>query len=215
MSDADLAMYKRRLRQEMLARLASFSDVRATAGRALAAGLTRSESWRRADRLALFMSRRDEIDTTPLLERAFEARRPVLLPRMADESVLEFVVVPDLGGLQPGRFGILEPSREAPTSELMAGDLVLVPGLAFDAQGGRLGRGVGYYDRVFARYPNAHEGPIRIGVGFCFQLIERVPMADHDVRMDGFASESGTILFGPSGLGDARSMKRDGRSDGE
>jgi 5-formyltetrahydrofolate cyclo-ligase len=215
MSNADLVSHKRRIRRAMRARLEKVFDARSSAGRALAECMTSSTPWREAARLALFMARPDEIDTAPMLERAFEDRRPVLLPRMTGEATLEFVVAPDLGRLQPGRFGILEPPRDAPATELVGGDLVLVPGMAFDGQGGRLGRGVGYYDRVFARCASACERPVRIGIGFSFQLVERVPMADHDARMDGFASESGLILFDARGRGAARVGKRDGRGDGE
>lgn len=215
MFDSDLISRKRRIRREMRARLKSAFDARQSAGRALAVGLTRAVPWHRAARLALFVSRPDEIDTEPLLERAFDGHRPVLLPRMTGASSLEFVEVPDLEGLRPGGFGILEPPRDAPATELVGGDLVLVPGMAFDREGGRLGRGVGYYDRLFARCASACERPVRIGVGFSFQLVERVPMADHDVRMDGFASESGIMLFDELGVGETRVAARDRRSDGE
>lgn len=200
MSVSDLAMQKRRLRGAMLARLAGVGDVRVSAGRALCLELTKSALWRDAARVALFVSRADEIDTEPLLERALEEARPLLLPRVARKSVLEFAVVRRLARLRVGRFGIMEPPAEAPASDLAAGDLVLVPGLAFDRQGGRLGRGVGYYDRALARFSSSGHRPRLVGVGFSFQLIEQVPMDGHDVRMDGVATESAITAIRRDGL---------------
>jgi len=87
---------------------------------------------------------------------------------------------------EEGTFGIRTPvpgrSRMVPREEI---DLVLVPGLAFDAQGGRLGRGAGYYDRYLADSP-------AFFMGFCLdmQLMERVPTDAHDVRMDAVLTNS-------------------------
>jgi 5-formyltetrahydrofolate cyclo-ligase len=88
------------------------------------------------------------------------------------------------GELQPGRFGIPEPTkpRFATATEL---DLLLVPGSAFDPSGRRLGRGGGFYDRLLPLY----QAP-RVGLCFAFQCVESVPEESHDIRMDWIITES-------------------------
>lgn len=101
----------------------------------------------------------------------------VALPRISKE-ILAFHWIANLAELKAGKFGILEPDAGA----LCAGnefDLILVPGLAFDLGGGRLGRGRGFYDRFLA---NAHG--IRVGICFDDQIVARAPMEAHDLRMD-------------------------------
>jgi 5-formyltetrahydrofolate cyclo-ligase len=101
----------------------------------------------------------------------------IALPRVEGDD-LKFHWVAGRAELQPGRFGILEPAAEAPA----AGDdfdLILVPGMAFDLRGGRLGRGRGFYDR-FLRTALG----LRVGVCFEDQIVDDVPSEAHDLRMD-------------------------------
>lgn len=92
-----------------------------------------------------------------------------------------------------GRFGIAEPE---PTSEIVRLESLkgaLIPGLAFDREGGRLGRGKGFYDRTLAGFRG-----LKIGVGFSLQLVEGIPMDDWDVRMDAVITEQSVIWCGGS-----------------
>jgi 5-formyltetrahydrofolate cyclo-ligase len=95
--------------------------------------------------------------------------------------------ISSLSQLRPGAFGILEPRLDAavfPASEI---DLILVPGLAFDPQGHRLGRGKGYYDRFLPETRGKT-------MGICSYLVPRVPVEAHDCKMDAVVTE-GTIIF--------------------
>lgn len=103
--------------------------------------------------------------------------KQIALPRIEGDELI-FRWVSSREGLVAGQFGIMEPTPDA----VSAGcdfDLILVPGLAFDRQGGRLGRGRGYYDRFLSRASG-----IIAGVCFEDQLIGTVPLDPHDVRMD-------------------------------
>ena len=103
--------------------------------------------------------------------------KQIALPRVLG-NVMTFHPVRSRDALVHGKFGILEP----PADSNCAGsqfDLILVPGLAFDLGGGRLGRGKGYYDRFLA---GAHG--IRAGICFDDQIVDHVPMELHDLRMD-------------------------------
>jgi 5-formyltetrahydrofolate cyclo-ligase len=83
------------------------------------------------------------------------------------------------GPLRPGRYGILEPDPDAPEVPAEEVDVFLVPGLAFDEAGGRLGFGGGYYDELGATVRG-----LLVGIGFDFQLVERCPTGDGDVAID-------------------------------
>ncbi|WP_230467244.1 5-formyltetrahydrofolate cyclo-ligase [Lujinxingia vulgaris] len=113
-----------------------------------------------------------------LYEKLSQGAR-VYLPRVNASDRLDFVDAGQLDRLTPGAFGILEP--EGPACDLSQIDLFVVPGLAFDRRGHRLGSGRGYYDRALAGVTHA----LLIGVGYDWQLIdEELPDEAHDRPMD-------------------------------
>ena len=85
----------------------------------------------------------------PLFDALVAQGIPCLFPRVLEEHALAFARVTDWSELRPGRYGVLEPPALAAVTRPEEGDLVLVPGVAFDRAGNRLGRGQGYYDRAF------------------------------------------------------------------
>ena len=104
-----------------------------------------------------------------------ESGGTVVYPRVtAERPRLRFHRILDDGELELGAFGILEPSPSSPEVRIEALDVVLVPGLAFDLEGRRLGYGGGYYDEVAALLRAAGRGFL-VGVGFDFQIVERCP----------------------------------------
>jgi 5-formyltetrahydrofolate cyclo-ligase len=202
MMAADPPTEKQRLRQAMKTLLRESTPEGAQrAGGRIAELLAADEAWQRASRIVLFSSRPDEVDTSPIWRRAGVDRKPVLLPRMTSEGSLDFALATAPDRLEAGRFGIAEPRPEAPAVRLDRGDLVLVPGLAFDRQGGRLGRGGGYYDRAFAGRRRDAMRPVLIGVGFSFQIVDHVPMTVVDVPIDGIVSERELIWMARDGEG--------------
>jgi 5-formyltetrahydrofolate cyclo-ligase len=142
-------------------------------------------------RMGLFASIGGEISTGPVYEAAQRAGKRCLFPRCRGKSRLEFVEIDDWAQLEPGRMGILEPPLRLAASNLCENDLLLVPGVAFDLQGGRLGRGGGFYDRAFAE--PSPKCPYLMGFGFPVQLIAAVPLGAHDRRLDAIATESGIV----------------------
>lgn len=197
MSESDPQSEKRRLRLEMRGRLAVVTAAQALdAGRAISDRLGDLDAWRRADHVALFMSRPDEIDTRPLVVRVLDAGKALLLPRMTGDRTLEFARVRDLTQLESGPYGILEPPPGLPVVRPASEDLVCVPGLAFDPAGGRLGRGGGYYDRTFAGERDDRHRARMIGIGFSFQLLAQVPMTERDLRLDGVITDRQTVESG-------------------
>lgn len=107
------------------------------------------------------------------------AGKTILLPRVTSDTEMELRLYTGHDDLRPGAFGIMEPCGSAFTryGEI---DLAVIPGMAFDATGHRLGRGKGYYDRFLPLIPQAY----KIGVCFPFQIVDNVPTEPTDVVMD-------------------------------
>ncbi|MEI6279846.1 MAG: 5-formyltetrahydrofolate cyclo-ligase [Verrucomicrobiae bacterium] len=139
--------------------------------------------WQSASRLGAFCALSDEPD---VLNPWPEGKR-VALPRVeGDGFSLHWVTCRE--ELVPGRFGILEPRQTAPPAGISF-DLILVPGMAFDREGRRLGRGRGYYDRFLASATG-----LVAGVCFDDQLAPAVPHEPHDARMDAVITPSEIVL---------------------
>ena len=126
----------------------------------------------------------------PALENSNSISALPFLPKITG-SEMSFHQIEADSKLESGKFSILEPKAEwlQFTEELQLPAIILIPGLAFDSKGNRLGRGMGYYDRFLTKYPSL----IKIGLCYDFQLISEVPFEDHDVRMDYIVSDASTI----------------------
>ena len=131
----------------------------------------------------------EEIETPPMLRWLLELGKTLVLPRVDRlGSRLRLHAVEDLDrDLEPGPFGIPEPSDRAPVIEPDRVDWALIPGVAFDDGGRRLGRGAGYYDRLL---PLLKPEAPRWALIFESQWVDRVPVEDHDARIGGIASAS-------------------------
>lgn len=129
-----------------------------------------------AQTICIYNSLPDEVDTHALIEE-LKLQKRILLPSIQDgDIVLHEYASSD--ALAEGHYGIQESQGRAFT-DFDSIDLVVVPGMAFDAHGNRLGRGKGYYDRLLPKV-RAH----KIGLCFDFQYVERIPHDIHDVKMD-------------------------------
>ena len=166
------------------------------AGTQAAGFVAEAREFVRAGTLILYAATPDEMPTRPLFERALQAGKRTLFPRCLPEGRLEFVLVEDWEQLAPGRYGLLEPEPGLPCGSFGVEDLAIVPGVAFDRAGHRLGRGQGYYDRAF---PAGGSAPALFGYAFELQIRESVPVGPLDRRMDAVVSERG--LVGPPSLG--------------
>lgn len=130
--------------------------------------------WAGARRIFAFHPLQDEPAIFPLLI----ASNRLHLPRI-DSEVMRFYPVSDPQSLRPGSRGILQPEPTGGETQPTAGDLLLVPGLAFSSDGCRLGRGGGFYDRFLVNCPAA-----TLGICFRQQVLADLPMAAHDQRVD-------------------------------
>ena len=140
------------------------------------------EAYRKANVVALYWSLAGEVCTHELVHRAAHSKK-VVLPVVTGDVMHFAEVAPDLSNLSQGAFGVMEP-REGQVCPPEQIDFMLVPGMAFDANGRRLGHGKGYYDRYFELYKGA-----TAGVCFDFQLVDEVPCEEFDKRVDMVISE--------------------------
>jgi len=185
---SDLVAEKRRVRSALAQLRRSVAPERAAdASARIAARLLVEPALRRARRVALYAALPDEVPTRPLFDALRALHENLLLPRSGREGSLEFAPVSDWSELRPGRYGVLEPPAAQPAMRPEQEDVVLVPGVAFDRAGNRLGRGRGCYDLAFPR--SAPRPPLLIGVAYAIQLLAAVPHGDGDRRMDAVVTE--------------------------
>ena len=179
---------KRRLREQISQLRKDVAAAEsARAGQAAARALMDLELARRAKQIALYAALPYELPTRLLFDAVVEKTGAALLPRTADPLGLEFFAVARWEDLRPGTFGVLEPRNDGTAVRLMPGDLVVVPGVAFDEDGYRLGHGKGYYDRAFAA--ELGDAPTLVGFGYEFQIVDAVPHDHRDRQMDAIVTD--------------------------
>ncbi|BDV42356.1 5-formyltetrahydrofolate cyclo-ligase [Geotalea uraniireducens] len=183
-------MAKQLLRKTMLSRRKQHSAGElAEAGDRIQLTLIASPEFRAAQVVALYAPIHGEVATDKVMAAALAAGKTVLFPAVCDDS-LRFVAVADHGQLQPGAYGIPEPCPTEGVVPVECADLVVVPGVAFDLGGRRVGYGKGYYDRAVHHL----EGQGRL-VAFCydFQLVAEIAGEPHDVAVDRIITETRII----------------------
>ncbi len=169
---------------------ASAAGVARGAGSAAVARLLATAEYRASRSLVLYAALADELATLPLFEAAQRGDRRCALPRVDADNQLAFAFVARWEDLRVGRYGVLEPPADAALTTLAEVDLIVVPGVAFDAAGSRLGRGGGYYDRalVGARRPDGHRPPV-FGWVQDWRLVDEVPVGRDDQPVDVVVTE--------------------------
>ena len=146
-----------------------------------------TQQFREAKVVLLYWSMADEVQTHAFVDKWFRDKVLLLPCVQGDDLVLRQYTGPEcmVAGEQ---FGIGEPTGEVWT-DLDAVDFIIVPGVAFDRKGNRMGRGRGFYDRLLKSTPHA----LKFGVAYNFQLMEAIPVEPHDVPMDRVIAENQTV----------------------
>jgi 5-formyltetrahydrofolate cyclo-ligase len=143
-----------------------------------------SEAYRRARCIGLYCPLWNEVQTELVARHSLAGGKRLVYPRVRGLE-LEFAELPAGGIMVPGAFGIGEPTGDRLVS-LAELDLLVVPGIAFDLAGHRLGFGKGFYDRALADAPAGLE---RIGFAYEFQVVAQLPAAAHDCRLTQLVTE--------------------------
>ncbi|MEM5947439.1 5-formyltetrahydrofolate cyclo-ligase [Spirochaetia bacterium 38H-sp] len=140
--------------------------------------IKQSNIWKKAKTIALYMPLKTEPDIRLLMEEAVKTKKRILLP-VIENNTIELVLYKQDVPLVRHSLGFLQPKNTAKESILP--ELILVPGVAFDNNKKRLGRGGGYYDRLLSSLP---PDCIKIGVCYSTQLTKEIPSEKHDIAMD-------------------------------
>ena len=134
----------------------------------------------KAQKIMLYSSLPDEVQTQAFIEK-WRLQKRIILPTVVGDDIIPVELAANTG-FAGGDFNILEPQNETYTGDF---DLIVVPGVAFDLKGNRLGRGKGYYDRFLCQ----HQKVKKIGICFDFQLVDNVPVEENDIPMDEIISK--------------------------
>lgn len=174
-------MDKKALRREIRYRKSQYSREQLSD---LSAGICErvvaSHPWQSASTVLLYYPLPDEVDTRLLIEKSVALGKRVLLPVVVGDD-LELREYKGVSSMKEGAFGILEPTGDVfPEDRYCEIDFAVVPGMAFDEENNRLGRGRGYYDRLLPRLRRA----MLAGVCFPFQIVKKIHTESHDISMD-------------------------------
>ena len=189
MAMCEVVREKQLLRAACRARRAQLSpEIKSLRDREIVTFLLQSEFYRKAERLLCYSATPREVETASLIDGALAEGKQVALPRCLDEGDMAFFEIHSRAELVKGQFGLLEP--RAGQSAVSAADyeLCILPGLAFDRTGRRLGYGGGYYDRYFKDYSG-------VKVALCHMefVKERIPVGQFDLPVDFVVTEKGVL----------------------
>jgi len=188
-SSDHLKRAKRALRREVVARRDAVSERRrAAASIEIAERVAQMQEAANAGSAMVFWSFGSEVDTAPLIERLVADGKTVTLPRIEGSDIVPVTFVPgepvtrtSFGAMEPADGRVLDPSEV---------DLVIVPGVAFDRSGHRVGYGAGYYDRFL---PRTADGTPAVAIAFALQVVPEVPTGAMDRRVDAIVTEAEVI----------------------
>lgn len=135
----------------------------------------------------IYLGYGSEIDTISLVKDMFLDGKNVCIPKTnIEDRTMEAVIIRDLDNLEEDKYGILEPKSNYDVIDKQDIDLVVMPGVAFDNDGGRLGYGGGYYDKFLM---DCSEDKYKIALAYDFQVIESVPKEEHDILVNCIITE--------------------------
>jgi len=190
----DLVARKAQLRKAIRCLLNGLEESEVvTRSRLVQERLFATDWWRRASWVFVYIAMSVEVDTTPIVARAYREGREVAIPRIEGEEITFYRYAGRTRGLIPNQFGILEPDPQwlpVEPRELAEGPLlILAPGLAFDRSLRRIGRGKGYYDRFLARARSGPRECLVVGLSLAEQVVEEVPAGPLDQSLDGLVTD--------------------------
>ena len=186
-------MNKAELRKKMIFIRDSLSiEERKTKSHAIKSHLTKLKAYQDAEVVFVYVSFRSEVDTRCFIKEAKKNGKRIAVPISIPKGKVLQPVKYQAWMNCPGIWGILEPIKEncrpVDSKEI---DIAVVPGLAFDNCFHRLGYGAGYYDRFL---PSLRKNAIKIGLGYDFQLLDRLPVEEFDVPLSGIITEDRLLL---------------------
>jgi len=178
------SMEKEQLRKEMLERLiAQDPEERRKKSQLIKEKLFSQEEFKSAEYIMFYISKEEEVDTSSMIQEALKIGKKVVVPvtLVKEKKLVCSLVENPKEDLSPGPYGIKQPQQDKVRPVAVEKiDLIVVPGVVFDEENNRLGRGKGYYDRFLRTFPGHIS---KIGLAFSFQVLKRLPVLSHDVAV--------------------------------
>ena len=208
-ASTSVAAKKKAVRLEVKAKLAELTGEQAKAeSTSVASFLLGWSAFKAASSVGLYVScpKLKEVQTDELLEACLRERKACYVPRVDGDGLMRMLRIESAADLAPAPpYGIPEPKERDERGAMRAEavdeglDLLVIPGLAFDAEGRRLGRGAGYYDRYLVKLlerssAESRRRPVLAAVCFECQVVPEVPCEKHDMRVDAVISSRGGLL---------------------
>lgn len=150
-----------------------------------------SKYYKEAKRMFIYISYGTEINTKGIITKALNENKEIYVPRTEFHTrIMDAVEIISFDNLIESSYGILEPLKEEPEINPNELDLIVVPGVAFDRNGGRMGYGAGFYDRYFKKIQKENVKRItKIALAYDFQVVDKVPMNKQDIPVDYIITE--------------------------
>lgn len=147
----------------------------------------KSSFYKKARSIFIYVSVNSEADTRKIIEKALTDGKTICVPKVISKKQgMIAVKINSLDELSPGAYNIPEPLQYDKKFDEHDIDLILLPGLAFDECGGRIGYGGGFYDKFIS---NTGEGTIKVGLAYDFQIFDKVTCFEYDAVIDGIITE--------------------------
>lgn len=142
--------------------------------------------YQKADEIYCYVSFGDEVSTGMIMDTTWKLKKKLAVPKIIGNDYMEFYYIDSPADLKRGYFNIMEPviTRKADAKNA----LIIMPGVAFDRTGGRIGYGRGFYDAYLKKHPDT----IRLALAFSMQITDTVPTEEHDIRPELIITE-GTV----------------------
>lgn len=155
--------------------------------RKIICALEELDEFRKASTIMPYLSLDIEVDTIEFIKKELKEQKRTMVVPFVKEDNIQVSRLSDFNDLSNGKFGVLEPIKKEEFKGKI--DMILVPGIAFDQNGSRIGFGKGFYDRFLKN----HKRALKIGLAFEEQIVDNIPIEEHDMPVDIILTEKRTI----------------------
>ncbi len=137
-------------------------------------------------KVASYMPVSGELSTIPFCQKVIDNGGVLLMPKVTGDDIVFYAVSDLIGDMERGRYGIPEPADHCAKADIRDADVIIVPAIAYNDEGIRLGQGGGYYDRVWEYLggDSPDRKAVLIGVCYDFQIVSSIPVLAHDMAVD-------------------------------
>ncbi|WP_164917243.1 5-formyltetrahydrofolate cyclo-ligase [Clostridium sp. JN-9] len=168
------------------------NEIKARLDEGIYMNVCKSTIFKKAENIFIYVSLDYEVDTKKIINKAFSLGKSVSVPKVISKSEgMAAVNIKSLSELSLGKYNILEPEIHNNIASANEFDLIIVPGLAFDKKGGRLGYGGGFYDRYLK---NCSSTCNIVALSYSFQIIDEVPMDINDIKINNIITEKENLV---------------------